>query len=298
MELRHLRHFVTVAQTGQVSAAAQQLYLSQPALSQSLRHLERELGVELLARHPRGVALTAAGGDFLIEACAAVGAADRAMAAAAAHRRVRGIGLSVGYLIETFELLVERLGWLDRARPDIRVDLRELSFANQERALRDRDVDIALLHPPPADLAQHLVHSEPIMLAMHARHPLAARDLLAVDDIADEVFAEPVGPKPWVDRYLLTESFGQRPRTTGEPAVSPQHVLAQVLAGGCVVTTPAFLAARYARGNVVARTLTGAPAVAYGFAWTRATPAVQAFVEVLRWAQTQGEVVRPTGPYS
>ena len=60
-EIRQLRYFVAVAERGSVSQAALDLHLSQSALSEALRKLEVELGVELLARSSRGVTLTPAG---------------------------------------------------------------------------------------------------------------------------------------------------------------------------------------------------------------------------------------------
>jgi len=62
--LRQLRYFVAVAEEGQMTAAAQKLHLAQPALSQGIAQLERQLGVELLRRNPHGVTLTPAGGSF------------------------------------------------------------------------------------------------------------------------------------------------------------------------------------------------------------------------------------------
>ena len=64
MELRHLYHFVAVAETRHFGQAATRLHLAQPALSQSVRQLEAELGVTLLARTTRQVSLTPAGEFF------------------------------------------------------------------------------------------------------------------------------------------------------------------------------------------------------------------------------------------
>lgn len=68
MELRHLRYFVTTAELGSVTRAAEKLFMAQPPLSAQLRQLEEEVGVPLLQRLPRGVRLTVAGESFLRDA--------------------------------------------------------------------------------------------------------------------------------------------------------------------------------------------------------------------------------------
>jgi len=68
MEFRQLLHFVTIVETGSISAAARQLYLAQPAISSSIKKLESELNMPLLHRRERGVSLTHAGQQFLLHA--------------------------------------------------------------------------------------------------------------------------------------------------------------------------------------------------------------------------------------
>jgi len=76
MEIRELRYFVAIAEERSFTRAAERLWIAQPGLSQQMRALERELGVKLLERHPRGVTLTAAGELFLERARVALAATD------------------------------------------------------------------------------------------------------------------------------------------------------------------------------------------------------------------------------
>ena len=85
MDLRELRAFVAVVEEGGVSAAARRLHLSQPALSQTIRVLERELGVELLVRTSTGTSPTAAGRTLLEEATAVLARVDRLTEAVMVH---------------------------------------------------------------------------------------------------------------------------------------------------------------------------------------------------------------------
>src|SRR6188472_1733908 len=124
MELRHLRYFVAVAEELHFRRAAERLHVAQPAVSEQIRKLEAELGVQLLARTQRSVALTPAGAAMLEEARRVLRQADAACHAA---REAHGLALAqlrIGYLPDVLPSVVPRL--LRRyatAAPGIRVTL-------------------------------------------------------------------------------------------------------------------------------------------------------------------------------
>ena len=97
MELRHLRYFVAVAQEQHMTRAAARLGIQQPPLSQQIKALEDELGVQLFERAPRKILLNAAGRIFLQDACALLADADAAVLRVRQAARGELGRISVGY---------------------------------------------------------------------------------------------------------------------------------------------------------------------------------------------------------
>ena len=100
MELRHLRYFVAVAEAGSLTNAAERrLHTAQPSLSRQIRALELEIGVTLLERKARGIALTAAGRVFLEHARLALMQIEVACEAARGTERPKKLGFVIGFLL-------------------------------------------------------------------------------------------------------------------------------------------------------------------------------------------------------
>lgn len=155
MEIRELRAFAAVAEEGSLSAAARRLHLSQSALSQTIRSLERQLGVQLLLRSRTGVAPTEAGTTLLREGRALLAQYDRmiaAVAAVAAGDDASPGGLKVGIPLELpAELLPEALAELSTAFPLTRVGVSHASSASQLAELEAGQLDLALVRECPVD---------------------------------------------------------------------------------------------------------------------------------------------------
>lgn len=147
MSLRQYEYALAIAEAGSVTAAAELLRVAQPSVSQQIRGLERELGVELFARTPTGLVPTVVGRAFLREAEVAVSASRRARATARA-----GADELVGELVVSAQMgfgarqLPGALGALRRRFPRLEVSVfEEPSSAELDRLCRRGVLDLALM---------------------------------------------------------------------------------------------------------------------------------------------------------
>ncbi|MEV8093664.1 LysR substrate-binding domain-containing protein [Kitasatospora sp. NPDC085879] len=186
MELRQLHCFVAVAEELHFGRAAERLLLGQPAVSQQVRRLERELKVELFDRSPRHVRLTPSGERFLPAARAVLDAEQAARALAAsltAPDRLRlgtvtGLGARLDRILDAYE----------RHAPGVAVELRALPAAERLARLADGRLDAAFVRgippEPDGDLRYLPLWEDELTVALPARHPLARQDALDLADLA------------------------------------------------------------------------------------------------------------------
>jgi DNA-binding transcriptional LysR family regulator len=181
MELRHLRYFIAVAEEGHITRAAERLGMQQPPLSQQIKALEQELGVQLLRRLPRGVEPTDAGRAFLEEARLILGQIDHAIAST--RRTARGeLGhIAIGFTSSApFHPFVPRVIRAFReASPMVSLSLDEDGTTQLIQNLREDRVDVAFIRTPVADPAGLVVDpllEEKMVVALPDRHFLAARE--------------------------------------------------------------------------------------------------------------------------
>jgi DNA-binding transcriptional LysR family regulator len=189
MEWQQLEYFQVVAQTEHFTRAAEQLSLSQPALSRAIARLEVELGAPLFERHGRGVRLTRYGRAFLAHA-------DRALQAIAAGKReVHDMaGPEHGVVALAFlktlgaRILPEALSQFHERHPRVHFQLAQ----NHSLALLDLlaagDVDLALFAAPVerSEITWKPVYSEEIYAVVAPGHRLASRESVALAELAEE----------------------------------------------------------------------------------------------------------------
>lgn len=249
-------YFVTVAEERHFGRAATRLHIGQPAVSQQVRRLERELGVELLDRTPRYVRLTAAGEEFLPAARAVLDSAERAAAVAA---RLAGgwtgtlrLGTSTG-LGARLDAVLDGLAL--RA-PHLGVELTSAPTAERLDRVAAGTLDAAFVrggHDAPA-LRLHPVWQDPLLVVLPTGHELAAAEdvpLSALAALPLRLVPRRRNP-PLVDLVVRAcHDAGFEPRP-GPPSTSLENTLAEIGAGAPTWTVVYAAHARQLRGGRVA----------------------------------------------
>ena len=191
MELRHLRYFVAVAETGSLTVAAERrLHTSQPSLSRQIRDLEDEVGAELFSRSARGVELTAAGKAFLDHARLALAQVDAATEAARRAAQPARQVFALGFLTG------QEMTWLPRAMQVLREELPNIDVTVSSHYSPDLadgvargKLDLAFLRAEPGfDLDYRVVSSEKLIVLMPSDHRLTERTAIRPEDFAGETF--------------------------------------------------------------------------------------------------------------
>ena len=175
MDLEAVRTFVAVTDTGRFRDAADDLAVTQQAVSKRVAALEKSLGVRLLSRSARGAALTMDGEAFLPHARALLGAEERAVASVRPGRRALRVDV-----IERRLAPAGLLRAFHRARPEFELDVATLPNADAAvAAVRDGLIDAAIRAVPrpgtrlPEGMRAARVDDEPVLLMVGPGHPLA-----------------------------------------------------------------------------------------------------------------------------
>lgn len=291
MELRHLRYFVAVAEEMNFGRAAERLRISQPSLSQQVRDLERELGVELFDRSRRRIELTHAGGLFLKEARLALSQAEQA--ARTARRAHRGeIGkLSVGFVgSAAYEVLPKVLRAFRERYAQVELELRTMHTSQQLEAFEEGLIQVGFLRPPVGEsLAARPVLREPLVAALPVDHPLAGRGRVYLSGLAEEGFIlwpRSSGPAAH-DRVVgLCRRAGFSPNVVQESA--ELQTVAGLVAGGLGVALLIGKPEHLLRHRRVNYKVVGDPETTWELAaaWRseERSPVVRAFIEVMEQA--------------
>ena len=252
MDARLLRPFVVLAEELHFGRAAERLHITQPALSQQIARLERQLSVRLLERTTHRVELSAAGRAVLEPARAAVRAADATAAAARAHAEGETGELTLGFSPGAHYVAQAALARLARERPALRVRARQDNTGVLVRLVAAGELEIALgfCAEPAAGVERAVVREERVVLAVGEQHPLARRDAVALADLAGETFAlvdaqDGAGYNAAVRSHCHAAGF--EPRAAADPH-GPLAWETAVRLNGCVGLTTRASSASTAQG--------------------------------------------------
>jgi LysR family hca operon transcriptional activator len=263
MELRHLRYFIAVAEEGSFLTAAQRrLNTSQPSLSRQIRDLETEVGVRLLERQARGVALTDAGRVFLDHARLALSQVEAATNGARRIAQPQKPTLSMGFMVGLEVMwLPHLLRILREEEPEIEVTLTSQSSPELALALTRGKLDIAFLRPEKqtAGVTLKLLAKEPLIVVLPADHRLASRKRIRPQDLVREIYVSSARTSPVlhavIQDYASKVGIVLKAKYEGENISSAMSLVAST--GG--VTLVPLYAQNMLAPNVVARALDGHP---------------------------------------
>ena len=285
MELRHLRYFIAIAESGSFTiAATQRLHTAQPSLSRQIRELEAEVGVQLLIRSTRGIELTAAGRAFLDHARIALAQAEAGTEAArrAAHpaKPTFALGFMTG---QEMEWLPEAINVLRDELPKTEVTVLSQNSPWLAEALTRGKLDLAFMRAEPdmPGLAYKLVTKEPIVAVLPSDHRLASLDEIDPREFAGENFVTISSAAPTLK--LVIDEFMSRSGVEIHPTHEINNLamaVSMVASTGGVTLLPAY-AVNFFPVSVVSRPLAGEPPtidLVVGYSKTNTSQTLQLFL--------------------
>ncbi|MCT6925168.1 MULTISPECIES: LysR family transcriptional regulator [Bacillales] len=221
MELRQLRYFVEVAEREHISAAAEHLHVAQSAISRQIANLEEELGTPLFERVGRNVKLTPVGKIFLEHSLTALKAIDFATKQVEEYLDPQKGVIKVGFPTSLASYVLPTvISAFKRQYPDVAFQLRQGSYKYLIEAVKNRELNLALLGPiPPKDelIDVRVLFSENMYALLPTSHPLAKNESINLIDLRHENFV--LFPEGYVLQKVVVDacrSVGFLPNITSE----------------------------------------------------------------------------------
>ncbi|KQX64332.1 LysR family transcriptional regulator [Streptomyces sp. Root1310] len=190
MRTEQLEYIAAVTRLGSLRRAAEELRLSQPALSETVRNLERELGVDLLERKRSGATMSASGRELLPHIIGVLDAVDRLRSAAGERHRISRM-VRVGTVnAATVPLLIPVVREFRAAHPVTQVEVVGAQQTDIHRTLLEGGFDLGLVNhlegdDVPAEFeSTELLRGRPVV-CMRPDSPLASAPSVSVDDLLD-----------------------------------------------------------------------------------------------------------------
>lgn len=288
MDLRHIRYFLAVAEEKNFSRAAERVGIGQPPLSMQIRDLEREVGVRLFHRVPKGAELTAAGQAFydIVEKMPAM--VDEAChAARRAERGELGI-LRIGFTASSGfnPVVATTIRSFRRGYPEVDVQLEESNTTRLVEAIHGNELDAAFMRPNERlmqGLQVRLLSEESLLAVLPSKHPLARKQRLKLVDLSDDeliTYPRQYGSVMYDTVIEACRGVGFEPRL-GQIAPQMASIIHFVAAELGVALVPASMREIQARGVVFRELHDIAATVQLSLGWRRGdrSPFIRNFID-------------------
>ena len=266
--IRQLRALASVAAGGSVTAAANKLHLTQPAVTLQLRNLQQLCGLPLLQRTSEGMTLTPAGQELytLFERIEA--AIDSCATSLDMITGRTGGRISIGAVSTAKYFVTFAISSFSKLHPGMDISLTIVNRQDIRQALRGYALDLAIMgHPPPdIELDTHLIGDHPHVVIAPAGHRLANASGLTAVDLAHEKF---LSRKPGSGTRFLMEQFFEKSNL--EPQIgmemsSNETIKQAVIAGlGIAFISAHTVAVELKEGRMITLDITGLPIIRQWF---------------------------------
>ncbi|ACM27788.1 LysR substrate-binding domain-containing protein [Agrobacterium sp. SHOUNA12C] len=281
--LRQLQYFVAVAEQGSVTRAAQNLSISQSSVTEALKELESDLGVELFDRHPRGLSITHNGHQFLRHATKILSTVSDARTSFSGQQNATGGTLNIGVtsLVAGY-VLSDLLARYRRVCPGVEVSAIEDNGGYLEHLLVGGELDVAVMVisnlRDRMALQAEIIETSPYRLWLPMGHPLVSADIISVADITREPLIMLTIDEIEENTGKLLTALGARPHVAFRTR-SVEAVRSLVATGAGVALLPDLVYRPWSLegDRIESRDVSGSlPVVQVGMVWRKGSSLPQA----------------------
>ncbi|MGM4982355.1 MULTISPECIES: LysR substrate-binding domain-containing protein [Rhizobium] len=281
--LRQLQYFVAVAEQGSITRAAQNLSISQSSVTEALKELEGDLGVELFDRHPRGLSITHNGHQFLRHATKILATVSDARTSFSGQQNAAGGTLNIGVtsLVAGY-VLSDLLARYRRACPGVEVSAIEDNGGYLEHLLVGGELDVAVMVisnlRDRMALQAEILETSPYRLWLPMGHPLVSADIISVADITREPLIMLTIDEIEENTGKLLTALGARPHVAFRTR-SVEAVRSLVATGAGVALLPDLVYRPWSLegDRIESRDVSGSlPVVQVGMVWRKGSSLPQA----------------------
>jgi len=280
---RQLQYFVAVAEQGSVTRAAQNLSISQSSVTEAIKELEGDLGVELFERHPRGLTITYNGHQFLRHATKILADVSDARNVFTETQNSTGGTLNIGVtsLVAGY-VLSDLLARYRRACPGVEVTAIEDNGSYLEHLLIGGELDVAVMVisnlRDRMALQAEILETSPYRLWLPIGHPLVSADIISITDITKEPLIMLTVDEIEENTGKLLSALGARPHVAFRTR-SVEAVRSLVATGAGVALLPDLVYRPWSLegDRIESRDVSGAlPVVQVGMVWRKGSSLPQA----------------------